>query len=51
MVLADDKQLLARCSIVARGDIVHAAIADIEPLHDNPGEEVQSFELRGRTRD
>jgi hypothetical protein len=23
MVLADDKQLLARCTIVARGDIAH----------------------------
>jgi len=34
MVLSNDEQLLARCSIVTTADIAHAAIADIQPFHD-----------------
>jgi hypothetical protein len=34
VVFPNDQQLLARCSIVARGDLAHAAIADIQALDD-----------------
>src|SRR5262249_5171737 len=34
MVLPNDKQFLARRTVVARGDVAHAAIADIQALHN-----------------
>src|SRR5262249_9336793 len=34
VVLPNDKQFLARRSVVARGDVAHAAIADIQALHN-----------------
>jgi hypothetical protein len=38
MVLPNNQQLLARRSIVARRDIAHAAIADIEPFDNGEAE-------------
>jgi hypothetical protein len=35
MVLPNDQQLLAGCSIVPRPNIGHAAVADIEPFDDS----------------
>jgi hypothetical protein len=38
MVLPDDKQLLARCTIVARWDIAHPAVGNIKAIDNGEAE-------------
>ena len=38
VVMPNDEQLLAGCSIVARGNVAHAAVADIKTFDDGQAE-------------
>jgi hypothetical protein len=44
MVLADDKQLLARCTIVARGDIAHPAVGNIKAIDNGEAESPRTLD-------
>ena len=44
MVLTNDQQLLARCSIVARSDVAHPAIADIEAFHNGEAKRFRALD-------
>ena len=43
VVLTNDQQFLARCSIVAWANIAHAAIADVEALNDGEAERARTL--------
>jgi len=44
MVLADDKQLLARCTIVARGNIAHPAVGNIKAIDNGEAESPRTLD-------